>query len=45
MVVMNVHINAKTVVRSVVKVSAIDVNMAGNGNLKLLDVNPYVEMD
>ena len=36
--------NAKTAVRIVFLGNAINANLAGNGNLKLLDVSLYVEM-
>jgi len=43
--VMNVSTNARIVVLNVSKEGVIDVKKDGNGNLRLLDVNQYVEMD
>jgi len=42
---MNASTNARIVVWNVSKESVIDVKQDGNGNLRLLDVNRYVEMD
>jgi len=43
--VMNANTNARIVAWNVSKETVIDVNQAGNGNLRLLDVNRYVEMN
>ena len=42
---MNVSINVRIPAWNAVKECAIDVKLDGNGNLRLLDANQFVEMD